>query len=362
MIDPRSITLAWPLMLWLLAAVPLAAALYFYLLARRRRSTLPYARLVGAGESQSAFKRNVPVVLLLLGLTSLLFAITRPSAVVMLPSRVETIILAIDASGSMRATDVKPDRISAAQAAAKTFIAEQPGHVRIGVVSVASAAAVVQPPTDSREELEQAIDRFQLQRGTALGSGLIIALATLLPQGTIDVEKLINPRDGPNPNAPAGRELGGGPAARPGTAAKAGPAAPAAPGSNRAAAIVLLSDGASNIGPDPLKMAQVAADQGVRVFTVGVGTTEGATLTLNGWSMRVRLDEDTLKKIASITGGEYFRAGTAPDLKKIYKTLSAQLAFEKHQSTEVTALFVALGAALAMLGALLSLLWFNRIF
>ncbi len=362
MIDPRSITLAWPLMLWLLAAVPLAAALYFYLLARRRRSTLPYARLVGAGESQSAFKRNVPVVLLLLGLTSLLFAITRPSAVVMLPSRVETIILAIDASGSMRATDVKPDRISAAQAAAKTFIAEQPGHVRIGVVSVAGAAAVVQPPTDSREELEQAIDRFQLQRGTALGSGLIIALATLLPQGTIDVEKLINPRDGPNPNAPAGRELGGGPAARPGTAAKAGPAAPAAPGSNRAAAIVLLSDGASNIGPDPLKMAQVAADQGVRVFTVGVGTTEGATLTLNGWSMRVRLDEDTLKKIASITGGEYFRAGTAPDLKKIYKTLSAQLAFEKHQSTEVTALFVALGAALAMLGALLSLLWFNRIF
>ncbi len=362
MIDPRSITLAWPLMLWLLAVVPLAAALYFYLLARRRRSTLPYARLVGAGESQSAFKRNVPVVLLLLGLTSLLFAITRPSAVVMLPSRVETIILAIDASGSMRATDVKPDRISAAQAAAKTFIAEQPGHVRIGVVSVAGAAAVVQPPTDSREELEQAIDRFQLQRGTALGSGLIIALATLLPQGTIDVEKLINPRDGPNPNAPAGRELGGGPAARPGTAAKAGPAAPAAPGSNRAAAIVLLSDGASNIGPDPLKMAQVAADQGVRVFTVGVGTTEGATLTLNGWSMRVRLDEDTLKKIASITGGEYFRAGTAPDLKKIYKTLSAQLAFEKHQSTEVTALFVALGAALAMLGALLSLLWFNRIF
>ena len=363
MIDPRSITLAWPLMLWLLAVLPLAAALYFYLLARRRRSTLPYARLVGAGECQSAFKRHVPALLLLLGLASLLFAITRPSAVVMLPSRVETIILAIDASGSMRATDVKPDRISAAQAAAKTFIAEQPGHVRIGVVSVAGAAAVVQPPTDSREELEQAIDRFQLQRGTALGSGLIIALATLLPQGTIDVEKLINPRDGPNPNAPAGRELGGGPVARPGTDGKpAGPAAPATPGSNRAAAIVLLSDGASNIGPDPLKMAQVAADQGVRVFTVGVGTTEGATLTLNGWSMRVRLDEDTLKKIASITGGEYFRAGTAPDLKKIYKTLSAQLAFEKHQSTEVTALFVALGAALAMLGALLSLLWFNRIF
>ncbi len=286
----------------------------------------------------------------------------------MLPSRVETVMLAIDASGSMRATDVKPDRISAAQSAAKTFIADQPGHVRIGVVAVAGAAAVVQAPTESREELVQAIDRFQLQRGTALGSGLIISLATLLPQGSIDVEKLINPPSGPPP--PAGRELGGGKnttgtadaAGKAGKAAAAKPAAPVAPGANRSAAIVLLSDGVSNVGPDPLKMAQVAADHGVRVFTVGVGTADGATLTTNGWSARVRLDEDTLKKIAATTGGEYFRAGTAPDLKKIYKALSAQLAFERAMSTEVTSLFVAMGAAFAMLGALLSLLWFNRIF
>lgn len=367
MIDPRSISLAWPLLLWLLAAVPLAAALYFYLLARRRRRATPYtglatlATLGGSGQTESKVQRHIPPLLLLLGLTSFIFAIARPSAILMLPSRVETIILAIDASGSMRATDVKPDRISAAQTAAKTFIAEQPGHVRIGVVAVAGAAAVVQAPTDNREELLQAIERFQLQRGTALGSGLIISLATLLPQGTIDVEKLISPGSPDGTTAPAGRDLGGGTGTKRGTDAKA-PAAPPGPGSNRAAAIVLLSDGVSNVGPDPLKMAQVAADQGVRVFTVGVGTSDGATLTTNGWSMRVRLDEDTLKKIASITGGEYFRAGTAPDLKKIYKSLSAQLAFEKQQSTEMTALFVALGAALAMTGALLSLLWFNRIF
>jgi Ca-activated chloride channel family protein len=354
--DPRSITLAWPLMLWLLAALPLVAAFYWFLLARRRRSALRYANLVPAVYTESKWRRHVPPVLLLLALASFIFAIARPSAVVMLPSRVETVMLAIDASGSMRATDVKPDRISAAQAAAKTFIEDQPGHVRIGVVAVAGAAAVVQPPTESRDELAQAIDRFQLQRGTALGSGLVISLATLLPQGAIDVEKLINPQ---GPPQPAGREL---PAAKSAAPAKPGDAKPVAPGSNTSGAIVLLSDGVSNVGPDPLKMAQVAADHGVRVFTVGVGTTEGATLTTNGWSMRVRLDEDTLKKVASITGGEYFRAGTAPDLKKIYKALSAKLAFDKHISTEVTSLFVALGAVFAMTGALLSLLWFNRIF
>ena len=358
--DPRSITLAWPLMLWLLVLVPLVAAAYWTLLARRRRNALHYAKLAPAEQYQSGFRRHLPPALWLLALAAFLFAITRPSAVIMLPSRIETVMLAIDASGSMRATDVKPDRISAAQNAAKTFIDDQPGHVRIGVVAVAGAAAVVQPPTESREELTQAIDRFQLQRGTALGSGLIIALATLLPRGAIDVEKLINP----NPQGPAqaaGRELPGGQSAtRPG--ASSNPAAPSAPGANTSGAIVLLSDGVSNIGPDPLKMAQVAADHGVRVFTVGIGTTEGTTLTVNGWSMRVRLDEDTLKKIAATTGGEYFRAGSAPDLKKIYKSLSAKLAFDRHLSTEVTALFVALGAVFAMLGALLSLLWFNRIF
>ena len=140
--DPRSITLAWPLMLWLLLLLPLIAALYWHGLARRRRNGLRYANLVPAIETASRWRRHTPPVLLLLALASLLFAITRPSAVVMLPSRVETVMLAIDASGSMRATDVKPDRISAAQSAAKTFIDDQPGHVRIGVVAVAGGPVI----------------------------------------------------------------------------------------------------------------------------------------------------------------------------------------------------------------------------
>ena len=357
MLDPRSITLLWPALLWLLLAVPLLGLLYLRMQRRRKLAALRYASLEtvdgharGAGGTRDAWRRHIPALLLLFGLCSLIFAIARPSAIIMLPSRVETVMLAMDVSGSMRATDVAPSRIAAAQNAAKTFVEEQPGNVRVGVVAVAGAAAVVQSPTDNREDIFQAIDRFQLQRGTALGSGLLISLATLLPNEGIDVEKILNGEAA----RPAGRELGAAKSA-------AGESRPVPPGSNTAAAIVLLSDGHSNTGPEPLKIARMAADHGVRIFTVGIGTPEGAVLTTDGWSARVKLDEDTLKKIATLTGGEYFRAGNAPDLKKIYKYLGAKLAFEKHQSTEVTAIFVALGAAFAMLAALLSLLWFNRI-
>jgi Ca-activated chloride channel family protein len=216
----------------------------------------------------------------------------------------------------------------------------------VGVVAIAGSAAVVQSPTTNVEDIEQAIDRVQLQRGTALGSGLAIALAALLPDASIDVDKII-----------------GGGSARPGEDAKHAPepSNSVPPGSNDSVAIVLLSDGESNVGPDPLKVAEIAADKGVRVYTVGIGTPEGATLTANGWSMRVHLDEQKLTKIAAATGAEYFRAGSANELKKVYQSLGARLVMKKRQSSEVTALFVALGAALAMTGALVSLFRFNRI-
>jgi Ca-activated chloride channel family protein len=289
-------------------------------------------------------RRHLPATLLLLGLCAMIFAVARPQAIITLPSRVDTIILAMDISGSMRATDVKPNRLAAAQNAAKTFIEDQPGHVRIGVVSIAAAAAVVQSPTDNRKDIFQSIDRFQLQRGTALGSGLAISLATLLPDAGIEA----GPRTG-------------GRSARPRAEHSARKAAPVAPGANSSAAIVLLSDGHSNTGPDPLQVAATAAEHGVRIFTVGVGTLEGATLTTDGMSMRVRLDEEALKKIATKTDGEYFRAGNAVDLKRIYGHLSARLTNENRRLTEVSAVFAAIGAVLAMLSALLSLAWFNRI-
>lgn len=344
-----TITFLWPLMLWLLVIVPLVALAYVWLIARRRRVARRYASLVIAGSGAGWLRRSLPPVALLLGLAAMIFAVARPQSVILLPSRVSTVMLAMDVSGSMRATDVEPSRLAAAQKAAKEFVADQPSQVRIGIVAVAGSAAVVQSPTDNREDITQAIDRFQMQRGTALGSGLIIALAALLPNSGIDAQLIIS---GAATQPPAAT-----PPKKPESAAsKAAPAGPEA-----SLAIVLLSDGQSNTGPDPLEMAKIAFERGVRVYTVGIGTPEGAVLSANGWSMRVRLDEEGLKKIATATGAEYFRAGSAADLKQVYRSLSARLVLEKHQKIEVTALFVALGAALAMVGASLSLFWFSRI-
>ena len=124
---------------------------------------------------------------------------------------------------------------------------------------------------------------------------------------------------------------------------------------------MLLSDGQSNVGPDPLKAAEIASDYGVRIYTVGIGTTEGTVVNAEGWNMRVRLDEEALKKIADVTNAEYFRATDAGQLKKIYQVLSTKLSFDRQQPTEVTAIFAAIGATLAMAAALLSMWWFNRI-
>ena len=351
MLDPTSLTLQWPAMLWGLAALPLLAAFHAWQRLREKRGALRYTGLgpvEAAGGRSARLRRFVPPVLMFLGLAALLFAIARPQAALVMPARVENIILAIDVSGSMKATDMAPDRITAASNAAKAFVEEQPGKVRIGVVSIAASAAVAQSPTDNREQILQAIDRFQLQRGTALGSGLIISLATLMPEAGINAEKIIS---GKPPFPPGGVFPGSGtPEFK-----------PVAPASNGSAVIVLLSDGQSNMGPDPIAMATIAAEHGVRVYTVGVGTPEGTTLSANGWSMRVRLDEDALKKIAATTRADYFRAGDSAALKKIYSKLSARLVLEKRQMMEVTALFAGLGALLALCAALMSLSWFNRI-
>ena len=348
MTEATALTFLWPSMLWLLAAVPGLAALYLWLLARRRKTDARYASLAMAGDAARApgrLARHLPPALMLLGLTAMIFAIARPQAQLMLPARQETVILAMDVSGSMRATDIKPNRLAAAQEAAKAFVAAQPRHVRIGVVAIAAAAAVVQSPTDNREDIVQAIDRFQLQRGSAIGSGLIIALATLLPDAGIDVEQIVHGRS-----------------SRPWfDAKKTEEHKPVPPGSNGSAVIVLLSDGQANIGADPVEAAKLAAKHGVRIYTVGIGTVEGTTLGFEGWSMRVRLDDELMKKIAATTLGEYFQAANATDLRKIYQHLAARFVLEKRRSTEVTALFVAAGAALAALGAILSVFWFSRI-
>jgi Ca-activated chloride channel family protein len=337
----------WPEMLWALLAIPLLVLLYVWLLRRRKKTALRYASLSLVKEAlgaRSAWRRHVPPTLLLLALTALLLATARPTAVVTLPSQSQTIVLAMDVSGSMRATDVQPNRLVASQEAAKAFVAELPRNVRVAVVAFAGTAAVVQAPTLSREDIYASIDRFQLQRATAIGSGIVLSLATIFPEAGIDLSQITGQR-----NMPPG----------PGDKPKQ-PFTPVPPGSYSSAAVILLTDGQRTTGPDPIEAAKMAAERGVRVYTVGIGTKEGETIAFEGWSMRVRLDEETLKSIANVTHADYFYAGTAEDLKKVYQGLSARMVVEKRE-TEISALFAALGALLVVLAASLSVWWFGRV-
>lgn len=344
----------WPDFLWLLLLAPLLVLFYLWLLKRKKKTALRYASLSivreAMGTSQS-LKRHLPPALFLLALVALILAAARPMAVISLPSQQETIILAMDVSGSMRATDVQPNRLVAAQNAAKSFIADLPRNVRVGIVAFAGTAQVVQPATLSREDLVVAIDKFQLQRATAIGSAIVVSLAELFPDAGIDVGAMTYGRERPRGVAldKAGSEK---------DAKKE--FVPVAPGSYTSAAIILLTDGQRTTGVDTLEAAKMAADRGVRVYTVGVGTVDGETIGFEGWSMRVRLDEETLKAVATRTQAEYFYAGTAENLKKVYETLSSRLTVVKKE-TEVSALLALAGAFLALLSAGLSLAWFNRI-
>ena len=350
-------TFLWPQFLWLLLALPLLILVYVWLLRRKKKVALRYASLsivreaMGKGQS---FKRHIPPLLFLLSLAAMLVASSRPSAVITLPSDQQTIMLAMDVSGSMRATDVKPNRLVASQDAAKAFLAELPRNVRVGIVAFAGTASVVQPPTLSREDLVAAIDKFQLQRGTAIGNGIVVSLSELFPEAGIDIASMQTGRDRQRgvaiDQAPAVGKSG----------KERMPFVPVAPGSYGSAAIILLTDGQRTTGVDSMDAAKVAADRGVRIYTVGIGTVDGETIGFEGWSMRVKLDEETLKGIARNTQAEYFYAGTAGDLKKVYESLSSRLTVVKKE-TEISGLLALVAATFALLSAGLSLAWFNRI-
>ncbi len=344
-------TFLWPQNLWLLAALPLLVLTYIWIMRRKKKAALRYASLSIVKEAMGArqsIKRHIPPALFLLAMAAMLLAAARPVAVVTLPSNQQTIILAMDVSGSMRATDVQPNRLVAAQNAAKAFISELPRHVKVGIVAFAGSAQVAQLPTVNREDLVTAIDRFQLQRATATGNAIVISLATLFPDAGIDLASMQGGRD---------RQRG---FAIDAEKKEKKEHTPVPPGSYSSAAIIMLTDGQRTTGVDPMEAAKIASERGVRVYTVGIGTVDGETIGFEGWSMRVRLDEETLKAIANKTAAEYYYAGSAQDLKKVYETLSSRLTVEKKE-TEVSALMAMVAAVLTLLSAGLSLLWFNRI-
>jgi Ca-activated chloride channel family protein len=344
----------WPQQLWLLLLLPLLVLLYLLLLRRKKKLAVRYASLAIVKEALGrgpGLRRHIPPVLFLLALAAMLLAAARPVATITLPSTQQTIILAMDVSGSMRATDVQPNRLVAAQNAAKSFLGDLPRDVKVGIVAFAGSAQVAQLATLNREDLITAIDRFQMQRGTATGNAIVMSLATLFPDdGHIDLQLMQNSRDRMRGTAIDAEKK----------EKEKKPFTPVPPGSYTSAAIIMLTDGQRTTGVDPMEAAKLAAERGVRVYTVGIGTVDGETIGFEGWSMRVRLDEETLKQIANKSSAEYFYAGSAQDLKKVYETLSTRLTVEKKE-TEVSGLLALLAAALAVVSAGLSVLWFNRI-
>lgn len=331
-------------------ALPLLPVLYLWLLRRRNRPAIRYSSVavVRAASAGRNWRRHVPPALLLLALAGMLLAAGRPMARVSLPWARSQILLAMDVSLSMRVDDVKPSRLVAAQEAAKLFLRDLPKNIEVGLVTFAGSTHVAQGATLDREALLAAIDGFQMQTGTAVGSAIVASLAELFPDDGIDVGEMTFGRK------PQGRSLD--------DRTKPPPRAitPVAPGSYNAAAIILLSDGRRTTGVDTLVAAKMAADRGVRIHVVGLGTANGEGTAPDDMPIYLRLDESTLREVARMTGGEYHHAGTAEKLRSVYETLGSRVQVQT-RDTEVTALVGLAAAVVALAGAMLSLVWFGRI-
>jgi Ca-activated chloride channel family protein len=340
----------WGGMLWLLGLIPVLVGLYVLAQRRRQKFALRYASLslvkdaLGKGPG---IRRHIPAALFLAALAVIIFALARPSATVDLPAEEGTVMLSMDVSGSMRASDILPSRMEAVKEAARIFINKRPRHVRIGIVAFSGTAELIQPPTTDNDQLLAAVNRLHPERYTAIGSGIEVALDTIFEKTDQSLSQTDTTPQNPNNPLTSAPPPDQGPP-------------PVPPGSYKSAVIVLLTDGQSNQGPDPLDVADKAANLGVRVFTVGVGTTQGAIIGLEGFSFRVFLDEATLKAIAAKTAATYTKASSESDLRRIYDNLSTRLMVER-EKTEITALFVAAAAALLLIAGGLSLLWFNRL-
>jgi Ca-activated chloride channel homolog len=340
----------WPQYLWLMLALPLLPAVYAWLLRRRGKPAVRYSSLgvIRAAAAGSDWRRHVPPALLLMACSGLLFAVARPVARLPLPWARSSIMLVMDVSLSMRVTDVKPTRLAAAQDAAKLFLRDLPKNIEVGLVTFAASSQVVQRATLDRASLVAAIDAFQMQYGTAVGNAIVVCLSELFPDHGIDVGEMTFG------NKPRGRSLDD----------RMKPPlkqiTPVAPGSYNSAAIILLSDGRRTTGVDTLAAAKMAADRGVRIYVVGLGTVAGDAATAEGLPIYMQLDEPTLREVARMTGGEYHHAGTAEKLRSVYENLGSRLQVQPRE-TELTGPLALISAMLALAAAGLSVLWFGRI-
>ncbi len=322
----------WSDMLALLALVPLLVVIYIWMLRRRARYAIRYSNLLlvhQAMDHKRRIRRHIPPLIFLLGLCAMLLALARPYTQVLIPKQAATVILTIDTSASMASRDIKPSRIAAAKAAAREFVLRQDPMPRIGIVAFSESANLVQAPTLERQQVLAAIDRLNVDTTTAIGSGILVSLDAILHDT--------------NPRAPGLV-----------AAAPALPLAPVPPGQHAPASIVLLTDGQNVVGPSPIDAAQTAAQYGVRVFTIGIGTTRNQPFVKSA-RLSDDLDEPTLQRIAQITDAKYFRASDEEALADIYRNLEPQIVLVK-QNLELTIAFTAAAMLLNVIGGMLSML------
>jgi len=344
----RPVTFLWPQCLWLMAALPALPWLYLWLLRRRGKAALRYSSVQMVREASGrSWRRHVPPALLLVALGVLAFAVARPVARLTLPWTRSSIMLAMDVSLSMRVPDVRPTRLAAAQEAAKAFLGELPRSMDVGLVTFAASAQVVQAPTTDRASLVEAIDAFQMQIGTAVGSAIVVCLSELFPDEGISLGDMTfgvrhKPHVAEQPPKKPPKQV-----------------APVAPGSYDSAAIVLLSDGRRTTGVDTLEAAKMAADHGVRIYVIGLGTVDGNVGTGEGLAIYMQLDEPTLREVAAMTGGEYHHAGTAEDLRSVYRHLGSRVQVQARE-TELAPVLALVATVLVAVAASLSVLWFGR--
>ena len=334
----------WPGMLLLLILVPLFAGLYLILQRRRRRIAANYSNFglasgaaPGPGATGPGARRHVPATIFLAGVTILLFSLSRPQALVRLPRVEGTVILAFDVSGSMAADDVKPTRMEAAKAAARAFVQRQPSTVQIGVIAFSDDGFSVQAPTDDQAAILASIERLKPQRGTSLGQGILASLKTI--EGSAGQAKTADsntqPTAAPTPT-------------------------PVPEGSYTSAVIVLLTDGENNERPNPLEAARLAAERGVRIYTVGLGSAQGTTLHVNGFTVFTQLNEAMLQQISELTDGTYYHAENEGDLRTIYEGLSPKMVI-KPEKMEITSILAGSSLLLLLVGGVFSLAWFSRL-
>jgi Ca-activated chloride channel family protein len=331
----------WPTMLITLLLIPLFIGLYLWQQGRRRRLVAGYGSLgfvQTSGGQQIGLRRHISPALLLAGFALLLLASARPETVVNLPRIEGIVILAFDVSGSMAADDLDPTRLEAAKAAALTFVEQQPPSLLIGIVAFSDSGFTIQTPTNDQAAILSTLNRLSPERGTSLANGIFASINAIDTVGADQFPNIytnLTPVPTPTPT-------------------------PVPEGVYMPAVIVLLTDGENTTNPDPLEAAQVAAERGVRIHTVGIGSATGAALEIGGFTIHTQLDEAMLQQISELTDGTYYNAENEEELQAIYENLNPQLAI-RPEKMEVTSIFAGASILVLLMGGTLSLLWLGRL-